>query len=392
MLKRLSALALLSLCTLLVPTTAQAGRNSYPPSCRNRPATCPQACERAWFNAEYLYWKIQDSPEKVPLVVEGPLPSSNVVLGGKSLSHDWRSGGKFGLGYWFDNSRRLGGEISYTFFPEVTSKRRVSSDASPGSSVLAIPYFNVFTGLNDFDPIAVPGDFQGSASLQCTSCMQSAEANAIVCMPEDCGINITLLAGFRYWSYYETLTFRTSSPFIPPQAVDIYKTQDRFDGRNNFYGGQLGAKVEFKANQCFVALTGKVAVGTMHQRLGIDGYLKTNDFNGLGSPEKFKGGYFALPSNIGNHSRDVLATIPEGKISFGFVTDNYRVELGYTFLYANNVLRAGDTITSNINPTQSVAMTENPAAVLVGAKEPRSQFKSSSFWAHGLNVAFDFTF
>jgi hypothetical protein len=320
------------------------------------------------------------------------LPNSNVVLGGKDIGNDWRSGGKFGLGYWFDNSKRLGGEITYAFFPEQSKTRKVRSDASPNSAVLAVPFFNVYTGANDFDPIAIPGDFQGTASLQSTSCMQSAEANAIVCMPADCGIHITLLAGFRYWSYYETLKFRTSSPFIPPQVVDVYKTTDTFDGRNNFYGGQVGAKVEFKSNQCFVALTGKVALGTLHQRLGIKGHLKTNDFNGFGEVQTFPGGYFALPSNIGNHSRDVFATIPEGKISFGFESDIYRVEVGYSILYVNNVLWAGKMISKYINPTQSVAMTENPTPVLVGPKEPRSQFSSEKFWAHGLNVALEFNF
>lgn len=87
--------------------------------------------------------------------------------------------------------------------------------------------------------------------------------------PRDCGVNIVLLAGLRYWSYYETLTFKTSSPYVPPQVVDIYKTSDTFDGRNNFYGGQVGAKVEVKCNQFFASLMGKVAIGTMHQRVAI---------------------------------------------------------------------------------------------------------------------------
>ncbi len=393
MLKRISAMALLSLCTFFIPPTLQAaGRNSFPPSCRNRPAPPCKVCDRSWFNAEYLYWQTKDSPQPVPLVVEGPLPSSNVVLGGKDIKNDWRSGGKLGLGYWFDNSHMLGGEINYSFFPEITKKSRVSSDGSPGSAVLAAPYFNVYTGLNDFDTIAVPGDFEGTASLQSTSCMQGAEVNVLACIPEDCGVNLVLLAGLRYWSYYEQLTFRTSSPFIPPQVVDVYKTSDNFDGRNNFYGGQVGAKIEFKNNQFFVSALGKVAIGTMHQRLAIKGHLKTNDFSGFGPVEKFTGGYFALPSNIGEHSRDVLATIPEGKISFGIVTDVYRAEVGYSFLYVNNVLWAGNMISNKLNPTQSVTSTENPGTVLVGPKEPKAQFKSSKFWAHGLNVSLEISF
>ena len=53
-------------------------------------------CYRFWGSAEYLYWKIKDSPEPVPLVVTAPAiknktpilgePGTRVVLGGKNIA------------------------------------------------------------------------------------------------------------------------------------------------------------------------------------------------------------------------------------------------------------------------------------------------------------------
>ena len=65
---------------------------------------------------------------------------------------------------------------------------------------------------------------------------------------------------------------------------------------------------------------------------------------------------------------------------------------GYSFLYVNSVVRPGNQINRNINPTPSVSWTGEPPATLKGPAEPSFEFNSSSFWAHGINAGLTLRF
>jgi hypothetical protein len=80
----------------------------------------------------------------------------------------------------------------------------------------------------------------------------------------------------------------------------------------------------------------------------------TNTFNGLGTPQRFPGGYFAQPTNIGDFHRAVFAVVPEIGLNVGYdLTGWMTAFFGYTFLYTNNVARPGNQIDRSINPIQS---------------------------------------
>ena len=63
---------------------------------------------------------------------------------------------------------------------------------------------------------------------------------------------------------------------------------------------------------------------------------------------------------------------------------------GYTMLYTNNVVRPGKQIDRSINDTQSVAISEDPAARLAGPARPSFKFNGSDFWAQGVNVGLEY--
>ncbi len=66
--------------------------------------------------------------------------------------------------------------------------------------------------------------------------------------------------------------------------------------------------------------------------------------------------------------------IPEFSASFGYaVGPRMRLNCGYTFLYWNRVVRAGDQVNLNI-----------------GATSPTFAFDETSFWAQGLNAGLDY--
>lgn len=345
--------------------------------------------DRCWADADYLYWKIKDSPESVPLLIEQSLPASDVVFGG-NLKNGWRSGGKFGLGYWFDDSSLLGGEVSYFFLAEGTKSQTIHSN---GSQLLSVPFFNVLTGIKEFSNVALPGVFSGNAKLKLSNFMQGSELNMVANIPYHCSFSFGVLAGFRYWNFNEELSLKTDSPFIPPFPSDIFLTTDKFQAENNFYGGQIGGKIDYCCSQFFVSLKGKIALGTIQQVAEIKGYLTTNDFTGFGPTETYPGGYFTMPSNIGRHKTHRFAVIPEMNLCLGYqLKEKWLVTVGYTFLCVSSVLWAGNEIDPQINPSQSSVLSNTSTPVLVGEARPKALLKSSSLWVQGFNVGLQWTF
>jgi hypothetical protein len=134
-------------------------------------------------------------------------------------------------------------------------------------------------------------------------------------------------------------------------------------------------------------------MGAMVQSVDIDGFVLTNDFNGLGEPERFPGGYFAQPTNMGERTRTVFAIVPDLGLNVGYmVTRRTTLLLGYTFLYTNRVVRPGKQIDRNINPTQNPSFGALPPAMLVGPARPVPRSDDSGFWAQGINLGFEFRF
>ena len=115
--------------------------------------------------------------------------------------------------------------------------------------------------------------------------------------------------------------------------------------------------------------------------------------NGFGASQQFPGGYFAQPTNMGNHTRTAFAVLPEIGLNVGYeVTPWMNIFLGYTFLYTNNVVRPGNQIDRGINPTQNASFTDTPFTPLVGPARPAFTDNGSSFWAQGLNAGVLFRF
>lgn len=355
-----------------------------------------------WGEAEYLYWWVKNSPEPVPLVVTGPAvdnfdpilnePGTSVVLGGSDIKNHARSGGRFTLGYWFCDDQAYGAEVSYLFLGSSSKSQSVSSNGELGSDFLAFPFLDAVTGLESSSAIARAGDFSGLATLKIKNKMQGAELNGLFTIASCSGYHVRGLVGFRYWNFDEQLTFATDSPFINP-PIDVYTTEDRFSTRNNFYGGQIGIDMDYSWCKFFVNVKGKVALGAMNEKVKIQGLLTTNDFNNFGEPQTFPSGYLVQSTNSGSHSKTQFAVIPELDINLGYqISDCLSVSVGYTFLYVSNMLWAGKQIDREINPTQSPAMENDPAAQLVGVERPTVLHDSSHFWAQGLNVGVDYHF
>ncbi|MFO0825059.1 MAG: BBP7 family outer membrane beta-barrel protein [Gemmataceae bacterium] len=369
------------------------------------PATDCHHISKLWGSAEYLLWWTKDAGVPAPLVTTGPVtpnlapvigqPGTAILVGGNGVDIGTRSGGRFTIGGWLNQADTIGAELSYLFLGNRSVHQTVGSPATPGSPFLALPFVNAQTGGESSTRLALPGGFSGIANLNISSSLQAAETNLLVNAFRGNGWTVNLLGGFRFLNLREQLTFTTDSVTAigPP---DVFRTLDKFHTNNDFYGGQIGFRAERQFGAFFVNTAAKIALGDMHQSVCVNGGLATNDFNGLGAPQVFPGGYFTQPTNIGRFTTDRFATVTDVTVNVGYqLTHGARVFAGYTLLYVTNVVRPGDQIDRNINPSQAPAIigaAALPPGGLVGPAAPLPQLNRTDFWAQGLNVGLEFRY
>lgn len=359
------------------------------------------ADENYWFDAEYLYWKIQDGKKTIPFVVEGPevpqgastfnQPGTEVVLGDRRVQSPWRSGARFTVGFWCNCICSTGVEANYFFLGKEGKKRSVFSDGSVNSPFLSVPYIDSNTLTEKSTTLALPGSFLGRADLKVWNQLQGAEFNAISNLEFCSCVDMDIFGGIRYINFSEKLSFNTDSPFIN-DVDNIYLTKESFHVDNHFYGGQFGMNLRFDCGYALWSIQAKLAVGAISQRSHIQGKLISNDFSGFQAVE-YPGGYFAVPSVLGHHSRTQFSVVPEVSFDFAFkVCNGVLVFVGYDFLYIANTARASKQVERMINPTQSVVLQEDPNPIVSGPLIPKGSVASSNMWVHGINAGIEIHF
>lgn len=355
----------------------------------------PFATPEMWIKAEYLHWWVEGSPMNVPLITDGLVGESgtHVLLGGDDLENRSHDGFRVTFGF-APIHERDNLEVSLMALRSNTASNSVSSSGQLGSVDLLLPFFDVSRNRENITEISLSPSYAGAAREALSRSLTGVEINFIRPCDRGGSLSLDFLGGLRWFNMSENFTFTTSSPFIPPQAADIWETTDRFEARNNFYGVQGGVRARWQRERFSAGGAIKLGIGGTVQKVDINGFLLTNDFNGLAStPQRFVGGYFAVPTNIGSHSRATFGILPEAEVNLGYrIADWLSVSAGYSFLYINSVARPGDQVNRNINPTQSVSWTGELNAGLKGAAEPSFEFHGSSFWAHGLNAGLTFHF
>jgi hypothetical protein len=354
------------------------------------PFTNAMPC-RFWFNADYLLWWTKDN-HLPPLLTTGSAgdahpgaldqPGTQVLFGG-TVGVDERSGGRFQVGYWFTDDHLIGWDGSFFFL----SQRGVGISAnSPGDPVLAMPFVNANTGTDAALRIAFPGRRSGTFDADLTNRFWGAETNFRCAVWQDDFVHMQLLAGFRYIELSEALDTFTDVTF--PSTAE-QQSAERFSTRNYFYGGQVGAETTFALGPFCVDVTGKVALGDMHEVALITG--NTLSVSSTGSQTLVPVSTLALPSNAGRYNRDIFAVVPEAGVNLGYqLTPHMKLNVGYTFVYLSDAVRPGDIIDTTVNPSQLRAALGQ--GQVTGPLRPTFSGNASDFWAQGLNFGLEFRY
>jgi hypothetical protein len=342
-----------------------------------------------WVRGEYLQWWLKGD-HVPPLATAGPTgsaglpgqPGVTTVLGGNTTDTGPYYGGRFTAGVWFESAYVFGFEGSYFFLADRSVKYLAVSTGQPGSPDLGRPFQNVVTGQPGVFGVAsaslVVGPTSGSVRGLDETELQGADGLLVWNLCRQAKYSVDLLAGFRYVDLGGVLTVATATtPLIQPVGTGTFTT-DQFAARNHFYGGEAGARADYRWHHMVFTLVEKLALGARTTDIVIAG--GTTVVPTVGRPTTIPGAVLAQPSNSGlNHSDDVFAVVNELGLQAGWqFTDCVQAFLGYSFFYFNSVVRAGDVPDFGVNPFQPL-----------GPARPAFAPRTSDFWAHGFNVGLE---
>ncbi len=369
-------------------------------------ATSPRygnGAARLWVDSDYLMWwtagagtppLVTTSPQGTAPAVAGVLgqPTTEVLFGGERLPGGLRSGGRLRVGAWLDDSQQSGIEGEYFALGENTDAflgRSVNGDP-----ILARPFYNVNTDLQDAEFIGLPNVVDGTVTAEASSRLCSAGLRMRFNLDEDSslgslliggnGARIDLVAGYRFLELNEGLLLRetlTSTNPLAPGAFDIF---DRFDTRNSFHGGEIGFLLSRGLNRWSMDVLCKAALGNNHEVVAIDG--GTAILTGT-SYTVYPGGLLAQRTNMGSYSNDQFVVVPEVGVTLGYrLTRRLKATMGYSFLYCSHVLRPGDQIDTGVNPN----LLPPEAVPFSGPLRPALALESSDYWAQGLSFGLEY--
>jgi hypothetical protein len=364
-----------------------------------------------WVHGDYLLWWIKRGPLPVPIVSS----ANGVLLGNSHLDYGSESGGRLSAGCWLEDSHVFGIELGGFLLQKPSVSSAVQSDVA-GNPSLVRPFFNPTTLAPDQFLVAVPNVYAGGLAISSTSRFWGSEANLIRNLAFCPEITADLQFGFRYLDLTESLNIDENMRvladtvhevvagigFDVPASVpfpgrpggagrgSVLAISDSFNTRNRFYGGQIGAHTALKFDRIHVDLTTKVALGPNYEAVTVNGLSK-----GVfpdGTTGSVPGGVLALSgANMGRSTTHWFTVVPEVGIQVGFLlTDNLRLQVGYSFLYINNAVRPGDQINTTINPQFVPTSPAFGSASL--PNEPHPFFRQGDFWVHGITAGISFHF
>ncbi len=341
---------------------------------------------------EYLIWW-QASRSLPPLATTSPTgtglgsagvlgqPGTTILFGNSSEGGDAQPGGRLTLGAWLDDCRLLG--VEGRFFALDDSPLRFVEPAG-NLAILAQPFFDVSTGQQDARVLSFPNIVSGELDVLSESKVYGADVYLRRFWCADlCGAGqIDFVAGYQFSRVDENLRIGSVRTALDPAGVDpigtVFTTSDVFDVRNEFHGGSIGLLAEWDRGCWQWNVLAKVGLGNMQHDVSIRGN-STTSVPGLPTVASSTG-FLALPTNIGTFSSSQFAVVPEVNLNLRWnINDCLNLSCGYSFLYWDKVMQAGDLVDTSLNPTQV------PGPIVGPARPEFGGFTTSDFFVHGVN-------
>lgn len=367
---------------------------------------CVTIClpQDGWATFEYLSWW-QDGMYVPPLVTSNTTtdvpqaeagvltsPTVRTLFGGRRMVDDQFNGARLRFGLWLDRCHTWG--IGAEYF-ELGGQSDTFSATSTGDPILARPFFNTQLGREDSELVAFPGVISGTVRAQVHSdlvgagvhfrhlrcCDQGCNKWWWSCNPTPYCTRSEALFGWRYLQLDDQIRIDE----VLTSQEGTFDIEDSFDTRNQFNGFDIGWFYRHTRGCWTFDSTIRLAVGNTRQTVTIAG--QTTSQQPGQAPQTGPGGLLAQTTNIGTYRDDQFTVVPEWNANIGYqLTDNWRVFVGYTFIYWSNVVRAGNIIDTDVNPE----FLPPPVQPITGAPRPRFAFDHTDYWVQGINTGLEF--
>jgi len=352
-----------------------------------------------WGGVEYSLFFLKNGPSPNVLLQSTPAGGGATnVIGGVNDDFGQANGFRFNAGLWLNDCHTLGLGIGGFMVEQRAVLGAANSDAA-GNPTLSRPFTNAVVVQAAQALVSSPGTLSGTFFSRSSSRLSGAEIYLINNLHHDKAMTIDLLLGGTYVDLDESinLTQQTSRiggvplsfPGFPNNpAITGITINDHFRTRNQFYGGTMGVRGEYRLGAAFVNLTAKVGLGNNRQTIDIDG---SSQATGIGAGA-VPGGFLAVTGgNIGRSTSNRFSILSEAGAAIGFQVASFaRISVGYNFLYLNNVVRPGSQIDTVIN-TRLVPTSSNFNS-LTGIASPVPTGKQDDFFANSINFGIELQF
>jgi hypothetical protein len=350
-----------------------------------------------WAEVDYrLYW-LRPAPLNQALVTTPG--QANALIGGQDVEYGKMNGYGVGAGMWLNERHTFGVGAGGFMIEQRKRFAAVNSDAA-GSPRLARPFTDALLARPAELFVADPGRFAGGAFAASGARLSGLELYAIRNLYYHCGHRLDFLVGGKYLDLDEFLEFtQVTRPLgaatfqfggVPFGAGNVLTLTDRFRTRNQFYGGVVGLRGEYRLGFGFLSLGAKLGLGNNHQSIDVDG--RSSVSGPAVSVAPLPGGLYAVQgANLGHQTVNRFALLTEVGAQFGVqVTKRVKVTAGYDFIYLNNTARPGPQIDPVINTR--LLPTSPLFGTLSGLTSPVPTGAREDFYAHGIRLGAEIGF
>jgi hypothetical protein len=356
-----------------------------------------------WVSVEYLSWfpngmntpalVTTSTPANTPQNQAGVLgfsTTSTLYGGNDNILDDRMSGTRVRFGWWFANNPNLGIEGEYLGFG---TKTESFDQQSNGTTILARPFYNALTGLEDSELVSYPGVISGRVRTTATSkldgaavrfrrllcCSSGCVISPLTCGPVPSQSRIDATFGWRFFQLKESLGIQEDLTSLTNNPGN-FVINDNFRTRNQFNGGEIGVHWMGRRGYWSLDTLMRLGLGNTRQEVVIDGATVITQ---NGATTNNNGGLLAQRTNSGTFVRNQFGVVPELGATLGYQwTQRLRLTAGYSFIYWSNVVRPGDQIDTTVNP--NLLPPENPTQTAF--LNPRFAFQDSDYWVQGLSL------
>jgi len=320
---------------------------------------------------------------------------TTVVVGGANDDFGRANGYRASAGLWLNDCHTLG--IGGGLF-QVEQRSVLAAASSLGNPTLARPFTDALLTQASRALVAAPGAVSGTFVSRSSSRLSGADLYAIHNLTHDKTTTFDIIFGGRYVDLDESIDLaQTSAPIggtmlsfggLTSPAITAVTINDRFRTRNQFWGGIVGLRGEYRLGPAFINGTLRVGLGNNHQTVEIDGSTRAS---GLNLPAASSGLLAVTGGNNGRTINNRFSVLSEAGANVGvYVSSFARVLVGYDFLYLNNVARPGAQIDPVVN-TRLVPSSTNFGA-LTGIASPVNTGRREDFYVHGIRFGVELQF